>query len=493
MKVFREYRQEQNFLLPPSLDEFVPANHEVRIISDLVDQLDLTSLRDKYLGGGAPAYDPAMMLKIIIYAYSLGIYSSRKMVRELKTDTAFMYLSAIQCPDFRTLCLFRSGNSDVLPEIFVEVVRLCASLGMVKLGHIAIDGTKLRANASIRRTLRKDQLAEEIERIKAEVKGMIDRSTEIDKEEDIQYQDKDGSEMPEGLQDRRRRLEKLKEAREFLDKEKLKEVNVTDPEARLMQNKDHLIRPAYNVQVAVDDQDQIIVAAGISDNAADYTEFKAMLEQTRENLGFVPRQASADAGYFSYDNLQYAAVNGVDAYIPDNMLGWLDSKSQDEKHYDKNNLRYDSNQDRYICPEGKPLRVHSRRRRKDNKPASLYIGQSCNNCQVKKNCTHAAFRTIWRDERENLLYQMRDKLRSPEGRQAYLKRMFTVEPVFGDIKWNQRKHMLNLRGKVKARGEWSLICLVHNIRKIVKRLRQGLAKLPDMGTFKSSATRLCAS
>ncbi len=165
MKIFKDYRQDQHFLLPPSLDEFIPENHEVRIINDMVGSLDLSSLRDKHSGGGSPAYDPAMMLKVLIYAYSLGIYSSRKMVRELKTDTAFMYLSAMQCPDFRTLCLFRSANTDVLPEIFVEVVRLCASLGMVKLGHIAIDGTKLKANASVRRSLRKDELEKEIDRV----------------------------------------------------------------------------------------------------------------------------------------------------------------------------------------------------------------------------------------------------------------------------------------------------------------------------------------
>lgn len=152
MKIFKEYRQEQNFLLPPSLDEFVPENHEVRIISDVVDTMDLSVLLDKYEGGGAPAYHPAMTLKVIIYAYSLGIYSSRRIARELKTDTAFMFLSGLQFPDFRTICLFRAEHADVLPQLFVDVVRLCASLGMVELGHIAIDGTKLRANASARQS-----------------------------------------------------------------------------------------------------------------------------------------------------------------------------------------------------------------------------------------------------------------------------------------------------------------------------------------------------
>jgi len=135
MKIFREYSQCQGLLLPPSLDEFVPENHEARIINEVVDTIDLWPLLIKYEGGGAPAYHPAMMLKVIIYAYSRDIYSSRSIAQGLKTDTAFMFLSGLQSPDFRTLCLFRAEHADVLPNLFVEVVRLCASLGMVGLGQ----------------------------------------------------------------------------------------------------------------------------------------------------------------------------------------------------------------------------------------------------------------------------------------------------------------------------------------------------------------------
>ena len=130
MKIFKEYRQDQNFLLPPSLDEFIPEDHEVRVINEVVNILDLSPLLSRYEGGGASAYHPAMMLKVIIYAYSLGTYSSRRIAQELKTDTAFMFLSGLQAPDFRTICLFRAQHATILPDLFVEVVRLCASLGM---------------------------------------------------------------------------------------------------------------------------------------------------------------------------------------------------------------------------------------------------------------------------------------------------------------------------------------------------------------------------
>ena len=136
MKIFREYSQSQGFLLPPSLDEFVPENHESRIINDVVDTMDLSPLLAKYEGGGAPAYHPAMMLKVIIYAYSQDIYSSRSIAQGLKTDTAFMFLSGLQSPDFRTICVFHAEHADVLPDLYVEVVRLCASLGTVGLGQL---------------------------------------------------------------------------------------------------------------------------------------------------------------------------------------------------------------------------------------------------------------------------------------------------------------------------------------------------------------------
>ena len=176
MKIFREYSQCQGLLLPPSLDEFVPEDHEARIINEVVDTMDLSPLLAKYEGGGAPAYHPAMMLKVIIYAYSRDIYSSRGIAQGLKTDTAFMFLSGLQSPDFRTICLFRAEHADVLPNLFVEVVRLCASLGMVGLGHIAFDGTKLKANASVRQTRDRDGLEKEIERIKEQMRQMIQTS-----------------------------------------------------------------------------------------------------------------------------------------------------------------------------------------------------------------------------------------------------------------------------------------------------------------------------
>jgi len=478
MKIFREYSQCQGLLLPPSLEEFIPDDHEARIVNEVVDVMDLSPLFAKYEGGGAPAYHPAMMLKVIIYAYSRDIYSSRSIAQELKTDTAFMFLSGLQSPDFRTICLFRAEHADVLPNLFVEVVRLCASLGMIGLGHVAFDGTKLKANASVKQTRDREGLEKEIERIKEQMRQMIESSTRIDELEDLIHPDGDGSEIAAELRKKEYRLKKLQEAMEVLGREKLEKVNVTEPGSRLMKDRWGVIQPSHNGQIAVDDKDQVIVAADVSQNATDHADFKPMVEQVERNLGSLPEEGSADAGYSSYDNLEFAERKKLDMYMPDNFLEALDGKEEGEKRYHKSNFRYDEVRDTYICPGGKELKRWAEQKREEKPPLIVYRGESCRECLVRERFTRGETRTVSRDGREPLLEAMRQKLRSEVGKRIYAKRGYTVEPVFGDIKWNGRKPSMDLRGSVKVRGEFSLLCLVHNVKKIVKRVLDGTVTLP---------------
>jgi len=443
-----------------------------------VDTMDLSPLFTKYEGGGAPAYHPGMMLKVIIYAYSRDIYSSRSIAQVLKTDTAFMFLSGLQSPDFRTICLFRAEHADVLPNLFVEVVRLCASLGMVGLGHIAFDGTKLKANASVKQTRDRDGLEKEIERIKEQMRQMIESSAKIDELENLIHPDGDGSEIAAELRRKEYRLKKLQEAMEVLERERLEKVNVTEPGSRLMKDSRGVIQPSHNGQIAVDDKEQVIVAADVSQNATDHAEFKPMVEQVERNLGSLPGEGSADAGYSSYDNLEYAEGKGLDMYMPDNFLEALDEKEEGEKRYHKSNFGYDEARDTYICPEGKELKRWAEQKRDGKPPLIVYRGESCKECPVRKRCTTGKSRTVSRDGREPIMEAMREKLRSEEGKQIYKKRGYTVEPVFGEMKWDGRKLSMDLRGSVKVRGEFSLMCLVHNVKKIVKRVLDGTVSLP---------------
>ena len=471
MKIFKDYDQRQTYLLPPSLDEFVGPEHPARVISDVVDGIDVSPITNKYNGGGNTAYHPRMMLKVIIYAYSKSIYSSRRIEAELESDTAFMYLSGMQRPDFRTICLFRATHCEAISEIFVEVVRLCASLGMVGLGHIAFDGTKLKANASIKQTKDKKALQKEMKRVKEEIKKLLKRAEEVDETEDAMYgPDNNGSGIPDEIKDKEYRLKRLQEAKKELEEEKLKKVNVTDTDARLMQNSRKVIQPGYNGQIAVDSKEQIIVAADITQEATDHHQLQPMVEQAEENLGKTPDEISADAGYSSYDNLEYTEGKAIDAYIPDNKIESLDKKEECEKRYDKSNFSYDEKADQYTCPEGKPLVSHSKIE-KDGRELTVYRGVECSECPVRKKCTKAEARTVTRDGREPLQEKMREKLRSEEGKIVYQQRGYTVEPVFSNIKWNRPKLMMTMRGKRKVKGEFLLMCIVHNIGKIISKVQ----------------------
>jgi len=471
VKIYKEYRQDQHFLLPPSLDDFVAPDHDVRIISDVVESMTLSALFSRYEGGGAPAYHPAMMLKVLIYAYSLGVFSSRQISKELKTDTAFMYLSGMQTPDFHTICLFRSQHAGALPGVFVEVVRLCASLGMVELGHVAFDGTKLKANASNRQSKDAEGLNKEMERLKEEMKQMIEASVRIDSVEDKIYPDGDGSEMRQELIQKEKRLKKIEEAKRVLEEEKLKKVNITDIDAPLMRNSHGKIEPAYNGQAAVDHKEQIIVAAAITVEETDNFQLEPMMEQVKNNLETLPDEASADAGYFSYDNLEYGTEK-VDLYLPDTLLKALDNDKEGKFRYEKSRFLYDEMADTYTCPEGQVLRKVRKLNRKDKTPMMVYQGDSCGRCPVREKCTKRAVREIFRDGREPLLEAMRVKLRTEEGKAIYNKRMYTVEPVFADMKWNRHRMMMSVRGKVKVNGEFCLMCLVHNVKKIILRAQK---------------------
>jgi transposase len=205
-----------------------------------------------------------------------------------------------------------------------------------------------------------------------------------------------------------------------------------------------------------------------------------MVKQVERNLRALPKAGSADAGYSSYDNhnLEYAERKGLDLYIPDNFLEALDEKEAGEKRYHKSNFQYDERRDAYVCPEGKDLKRWAEQKRGGKPPLVIDRGESCRECSVRERCTRGETRTVSRDGRELLLEAMRQKLRSKGGKRIYAKRGYTVEPVFGEIKWNGRKPAMNLRGLMKVRGEFLLMCLVHNVKKIVKRVIEGAVHLP---------------
>ena len=448
-KTFRPYDPEQMFLMPTSMQDWLPANHLAYFVSDIVEQLDLSAIMRRYAGEerGYPPYHPVMMVKVLLYAYCVGVPSSRKIEKRLEEDIAFRVLAANNTPDFRTISDFRKDHLKALSGLFLQVLKLCRKAGLVKLGHISLDGTKIKANASRHKAMSYKRMKEEEVRLEAEITEMLQKAVAVDDEEDRWYgKDKRGDELPRELAFRESRLKKIREAREALEAEARAEAeqakkegkkaaavptdkaqrNFTDPDSHIMPapGGKHF-EQAYNAQAAVDSAHQVIVAAGVTDEPSDRKQARPMIEQVKTNTGRLPRQMSADAGYFSSETVQALTSDGVDVYIPP-----------------------DKTKHRSSLPTAPRGRI----------PGSLSLPD-----------------------------RMRRKLRTKKGRQRYGLRKVLSEPVFGQIKQVRGFRQFLLRGREKVSGEWQFICTGHNVLKLFSAWREELARR-EVPTIVASAS-----
>jgi transposase len=469
---FKEYNQDQAFLLPLSLHDFVQEGHLARVINAVIEELDLGPITAKYSDLGCTAYNPGMMVKVLFYGYALGERSSRVIAHKLTSDVAYMYLAAMQCPDFRTICRFRKDHADLLHGLFVQIVRLCMELGMVSVGTIAMDSTKIKANASYEKTKGMRFLEEDIRRVEEQISHILQESEKTDAREDRQIGESESPyEVTAELRDAQSLKEKLLLVKERLRKTGEKEVNLTDKEAVTMLHRQHRREPSYNGQIAVEKTNGVIVAASLSNNPADYGALKELIEQTHENIGEKPSVVLADSGYSSYENLGYLEEQEITGYIPDQWGESMSKGTRKNPGFDKSRFAYQAETDTYCCPEGKKLIFRGLLTRIDKPAIRIYRGTACSNCEKRPECTRASCRTVSQDPREHLIQKMRQRLKSAEGRSIYERRKTIVEPVFGDIKQNRRVREFLLRGTIKAQGEFLLLCITHNIRKIAKYMR----------------------
>lgn len=406
----------------------MPDDHLVFFLSDLVETLDLSAIHATYSEErGQPPYHPLLMVKILLYGYARGIFSSRKLARACQEDVAFRVLCAENQPDFRTISDFRKRHLQALSELFLQVLRLCQRAGMVKLGHVAIDGTKIKANASKHKAMSYARMQEEEKRLKKEIAKLMRESERTDRAEDHLYgADQRGDELPEELAHRESRLKKIQEAKSALEAEaraaaveagvdeaQLDEVepepkaqrNFTDPESRIMPAAGKAFVQAYNAQAAVDYGSQVIVAAEVTECSSDRRQLVPMVEQACENLEETPEIFSADAGYWVEEDLQTLEGYEIDALVaPDKIR-------------------------------------HREWREQEILALPVPDGLSC---------------------RERMRYL----LKTAPGRAEYTKRMSSVEPVFGQLKQARGFRQFLLRGKDKVRSEWKLVCTGHNLLKL---------------------------
>ena len=429
-KSYRPYDPDQQLLLPQALQEWLPDDHLAYFISDVVDQLELSEITARYEreSRGGPPYHPRMMVKVLVYGYCVGVASSRRIAQRLHEDIAFRVLAANNTPDFRTISDFRKDNLEALSGLFVQVLSLCRQSGLVKLGHVALDGTKVRANASKHRAMSYGRMKEKEAQLSAEVDELLRRAQELDGEEDRRYgTDKRGDELPQELSFREGRLEKIREAMAELEAEAeaaadqaevegrahsgapddKAQRNFTDAESRIMPapgGRDFV--QAYNCQAVVDSANQVIVAAQATNQPSDKQQAVTMMEETIANTGAVPKEVSADAGYYSAQAVVELQALRVDPFIA---------------------------------------------------PEKTRHGRSIPPAPRGRIPGHLSPRD-----------RMRRKLQTKRGRQRYALRMQTVEPVFGQIKQGRGFRQFLLRGLEKVSGEWSLICTGHNLLKLFR-------------------------
>jgi transposase len=438
-KTFRDWSLDQALLLPPSVHDFVPAGHLARFVVALVtEELDLSAILASYKGEkGQPPYHPAMMVALLLYGYAVGIYSSRRIARACVERVDFMAIVALDAPDFRTISEFRRCHLAALSALFVQVLKLCERAGLVKLGHVALDGTKIKANASKHKAMSYEHMRKREAELQAEVDRWLEAAEAADAAEDKAFgAERRGDEMPDWVANKQARLAKIREAKAELEAEAKPKAaaeqaarededdkprpgrkaappsdvpepkaqrNFTDPESRILKTKDGYIQ-GYNAQAAVDAQAQIIVAHTLSNNGNDQAQLGPLLDAIKVNLGRNPEEASADAGYCSAANLRTLSRRRITGYIATGR----------QRHGTRS------------ATTKRPI-----------KPGSL-------------------------------LARMARRLRRAGHRSRYRLRKQVVEPVFGQIKQARGFRQFLLRGIKKVKAEWAMICTAYNLRKLAR-------------------------
>ena len=487
-----EFHQHQ--LFPSNIFDLLPKEHECYLYTDLFQQLDTCTIEATYSVKGQNAYHPRLLVSILIYAYSRGVFSSRQIERRCREDLSFMYIAQMLCPNFRVLSDFRKLHGDFFHDCFKQTVKLALELKLASLGHISLDGSKFKANTSKHKAMSYGHLKAQEAELSAEIETLIAKASACDSEEDKRYQEKTGYEIPEDLQFKQTRLNKIKKAKQSLEQreaqinpgnaiEDSKQISFADTEARIMGKKGNFDY-AYNAQISVDADLQIIVAQHISQNANDKQEVIPALEALQNTTGRLPEQLSVDNGYASGNNFQALADSAIDAYvaIDKSEKAHKNDLADSQRKLVKDDFIYDAASNTFSCPGGQILNMI--RETQDGRRVFQGQDDDCANCIFKTRCCQSEkghARTISSDDKEHLRQAMKRKMATDEAKVIYKKRKITVEPVFGQIK-NSGFRGFSVRGKDKVAGEFSLVCATHNFKKMAKAIFTGLIR-PEFGNY----------
>jgi len=468
-----EFKQRK--LFAQNIFDLLPQDDDCFIYEDIFSQIDTSALEKKYSMSGQNAYHPRLITAILIYAYSQGIFSSRKIEARCKKDLSFMYISHLNCPNFRVLSDFRKDNWQFFKDCFVKSVAIAKSLGMVSLGHISLDGSKFYANTSKYKAASYKRLNENYKKLECEIEDLLKKASDVDRDEDKIYHNGTGYSVPQDIKIKKDRLAKIKRAKEALEeREKAKgkdiikdssQISYTDTGAKLMKTRGNF-EYCYNGQISVDSKEQIIVSQHLSVNENDKNELDPALYQIKDNMGSLPSVMTLDKGYATPDNIEKLVKEGIDGYFAAGS-GESKKKADGSSRIGSGHFSYDDAKDMFICPCGHILKFRSKNKRRIYKSdGSVCAGCNYLKCIARKK--KAA--TLYFDDKVLLLHSMAAKMRSKSSKKIYAKRKIIVEPVFGQIKTGGFRRF-SLRGHDKAGGEFSLVCAVSNFKKIVKRIK----------------------
>jgi len=465
-------------LFTENVFDLLPKDHDCFIYEDIFSQIDTKAIEEKYSMLGRHAYHPKLNVAILIYAYSEGVYSSRKIEKRCREDLGFMYISHTNCPNFRVLADFRKKNLAFFSECFKKTIEMAKELGMVSLGHVAVDGSKFFADTSKHKAASYSHLKANEKKLKKEIEELIKKADDIDTEEDKIYHNGKGYSIPDDLKIKEKRLEKIKKIKKELEDreerenpgkeiEPKKQISYADTDAKIMKkSKDFAY--CYNAQISVDSKNQIIVGQHLTQNANDKKELGRAIDEIKESTGKTPEKISADSGYLSSENISAMEDADIDGYVA---TGKGEKDISDTDKIDKKNFSYDSKKDIFICPAGNVLKLKSIGKRR------IYKGDGiCKGCCYKNKCTACKgdTATMYITKGGLILTEMAAKMKKNSSRKIYGERKTIVEPVFGQIKTTGFKRF-SLRGLEKAAGEFSLVCAVSNFKKIVKKIKMDIS------------------
>jgi len=479
----REFNQRA--LFASNVFDLLPEDHPCFVYEDIFQQLVTSSVEEQFSVRGQNAYHPRLITGILIYAYSQGVFSSREIEKKCHEDIGFMFISHCNCPNFRVLSDFRKENHKFFKECFKQSVRLATEAGMASFGHVSLDGSKFKANTSKHKAMSYGRLKAKEKELTEEIEDLIAKAAKCDDEEDEEYQDKTGYEIPEELKIKEQRLAKIKEAKEALEKREQelspgkkiddkKQISFADKEARIMGKKGDFDY-SYNGQISVDEDNQIIVGQHLTQNANDKHEVEPALEEIKETTDDLPDKMTLDNGYMSGDNLESFDGKEIDVYVATGKGEKRDQRpiEASNRKIKKTDFNYDEDKDCFVCPAGHALELKTEH--SDGK--KIYQGNKaeCDVCPCKARCCNSERgepRTINTDDKEPLRQKMNEKMEQESSKKIYKKRKKIVEPVFGQIK-NSGFTGFCLRGHEKASGEFSLACAVHNFKKVVRAMIGG--------------------